>query len=48
VADGTIKERRLRNVKPVDMEGVYVDFLKKRNGRSVVERSGGGMLEPQP
>jgi len=27
------------------MEGVYMDFLRKRDGRWVVVRSGGGMLE---
>jgi ketosteroid isomerase-like protein len=47
VAHGTVKERRLIKGKPVDMEGVCMDFLKKRKGRWVVFRSGGGMLEPQ-
>jgi ketosteroid isomerase-like protein len=46
VAHGTVKERRLRSGKPVDMEGVYMDFLKKRDGHWVVVRSAGGMLEP--
>jgi ketosteroid isomerase-like protein len=47
VAHGTVKERRLRNGKQVDMEGVYMDFLKKRDGRWMVVRSAGGMLEPK-
>lgn len=47
VAHGTVKEQRLRNGQKVDMEGVYMDFLKKRNGRWVVVRSGGGMMEPK-
>jgi ketosteroid isomerase-like protein len=46
VAHGTVKERRLRDGKPVDMEGVYMDLLKKSNGRWVVERSAGRMLGP--
>jgi ketosteroid isomerase-like protein len=47
VAHGTVKERRLRDGKQVYMEGVYMDFLKKRDGRWVVVRSAGGMLEPK-
>jgi ketosteroid isomerase-like protein len=47
VAHGTVKERRLRDGKQVDMEGVYMDLLKKSNGRWVVERSAGRMLGPQ-
>jgi ketosteroid isomerase-like protein len=47
VAHGTVKERRLLDGKQVDMEGVYMDLLKKSNGRWLVERSAGRMLEPR-
>jgi uncharacterized protein (TIGR02246 family) len=44
VAHGTVKEKRMRNGKDVSGEGVYMDFLEKRNGKWVVVRSAGKLL----
>jgi ketosteroid isomerase-like protein len=44
VAQGTVKEKRLRNGKDVSGEGVYTDFLEKRSGKWVVVRSAGKLL----
>lgn len=44
VAQGTVKEKRVRNGKDVSGEGVYTDYLEKRSGRWVVVRSAGKLL----
>jgi uncharacterized protein (TIGR02246 family) len=45
VAHGTVSEKRIRNGKDVSGEGVYMDFLEKRDGKWVVVRSGGKLLK---
>ena len=44
VAHGSVTEKRLRNGKDVSGEGLYMDFLEKRDGKWVVVRSAGKIL----
>ncbi len=43
VAHGSVIEKRIRDGKDVDGEGVYMDLLKTRAGKWVVVRSAGAM-----
>lgn len=45
VANGTVKEKRIRNGKDTSGEFAYVDLLKKRAGKWVVVRSAGARLK---
>jgi ketosteroid isomerase-like protein len=44
VAQGTVSEKRARSGRNVAAEGVYMDLLKKREGKWVVVRSAGAFL----
>jgi ketosteroid isomerase-like protein len=45
VANGTVKERRIRDGKDTSGEFVYMDLLKKRAGKWVVVRSAGARVK---
>jgi ketosteroid isomerase-like protein len=45
VANGTVKEKRIRNGKDTSGEFVYVDLLKKRAGKWVVVHSAGARIK---
>jgi uncharacterized protein (TIGR02246 family) len=45
VANGTVKERRIRDGKDTSGEFAYVDLLKKRAGKWIVVRSAGARLK---
>ena len=45
VANGTVKEKRIRDGKDTSGEFVYMDLLKKRAGKWVVVRSAGARVE---
>lgn len=45
VANGTVKEKRIRDGKETSGEFVYVDLLKKRAGKWVVVHSAGARIK---
>ncbi len=45
VANGTVKEKRIRDGKDTSGEFAYMDLLKKRAGKWVVVRSAGARLK---